>query len=269
MFVLVVDGLNRMFVKAKEGGLLHGLPGSSAIAVTNLQYADDTLIFGCCDVGQACVNKCILACFERWSGLQINFHKSSLVNLGRRNTAFLLIQSIMGCKVQKLPITYLRIPERRGRLIRHDWAPILDKIENQLDGWKSRVSSLGGRLTLINSVLSAMPTYLMSCFIIPKWVRERIDKIRRRILWGGSDKPRRHYNLVALGQVCRPKRRGFGYSGLKDLQLGIHDQVVMEDLIKSKVPCNLCCCQSMVRTGILGDKNLVIDPNYHHLGRTF
>lgn len=65
MFVLVVDCLNRMFVKAKEGGLLHGLPGSSAIAVTNLQYADDTLIFGCCDVGQACVNKCILACFER------------------------------------------------------------------------------------------------------------------------------------------------------------------------------------------------------------
>lgn len=36
MFVLVANGLNRMFVKAKEGGLLHGLPSNSAIAVINL-----------------------------------------------------------------------------------------------------------------------------------------------------------------------------------------------------------------------------------------
>lgn len=47
-------------------------------------------------------------------------------------------------------------------------------------------------------------------------------------------KPRRHYNLVALGQVCRPKRRELGYSGLKDLQLGIHDQVVVEDLTNQR-----------------------------------
>lgn len=41
---------------------------------------------------------------------------------------------------------------------------------------------MGGKLVLLNSFLSAMPTYLISMFILPNWVRERFDKIRRRFL---------------------------------------------------------------------------------------
>lgn len=64
MFVLVVDDFNWMFGKAKHVGLLHGLAGSKPVTFTNLQYTNDTLIFGGGDIGQACTIKCILAFFE-------------------------------------------------------------------------------------------------------------------------------------------------------------------------------------------------------------
>lgn len=162
MFVLVADGLNKMFVKVRKGGLLHGLLGNNAIMVINLQYIDDTLMFGCCDVGQACVIKCILAYFVKQFELQINFHNNSLMNLGRRNIVILFIQSIISCKVEVLSITYLEIPVRMGRLVKKDWNVNFYKLEKRLNGWKAKSLSLGGQLTLVNEVLLAMPTYLIS-----------------------------------------------------------------------------------------------------------
>ncbi len=41
---------------------------------------------------------------------------------------------------------------------------------------------MGGRLTLVNSVLSAIPMYYMSVYKLPSWVEERIAKIREEAL---------------------------------------------------------------------------------------
>ena len=38
-----------------------------------------------------------------------------------------------------------------------------------------RVSSVGGRLVLINSVLSSLPVFMMSFFEVPKGVLKKID----------------------------------------------------------------------------------------------
>lgn len=43
-----------------------------------------------------------------------------------------------------------------------------------------------GRLTLINSILDALPTYMLSLFNILQVVVQRLDKIRRNFLWQGN-----------------------------------------------------------------------------------
>ena len=43
----------------------------------------------------------ILYCFEQWSGLKINFHKSSLVIIGKLGPHGLLIPMIFNCRVEK------------------------------------------------------------------------------------------------------------------------------------------------------------------------
>ena len=47
------------------------------------------------------------------------------------------------------------------------WNPILEKMERRLAGWKLLYLSKGGRVTLIKSTLSNLPTYFLSLSPIP------------------------------------------------------------------------------------------------------
>ena len=67
--------------------------------------------------------------------------------------------------------------------------------------------SKGGRVVLIKSTLSYLPTYLLSLFPIPAEVAKRIEKIQRDFLWVGlNDEAKIH--LVDWDTVCSPISEG-------------------------------------------------------------
>lgn len=45
LFTMVVDGLNMIIEKARDAKLIKGLPASKTTLITNLQYANNTIIF--------------------------------------------------------------------------------------------------------------------------------------------------------------------------------------------------------------------------------
>ena len=67
--------------------------------------------------------------------------------------------------------------------------------------------SYGGRLILINSVLTCMPMFLLSFFEVPVGVRKRLDFYRSRFFWQ-SDELKRKYRLAKWDVICRPKDQG-------------------------------------------------------------
>lgn len=72
----------------------------------------------------------------------------------------------------------------------------------------SRFLSLGGQIVLINSVLSTVPLYQLSLYRMPKWVRRKIDKIKRDFLCEGMRHEVRAYNLITWNKVCNDKKQG-------------------------------------------------------------
>ena len=62
------------------------------------------------------------------------------------------------------------------------WELVVTKVAKRLDGWKCVFLSKGGRLTLIRSVLSSLPTYL-SLFKMPQVINSDIKKLVRDFLW--------------------------------------------------------------------------------------
>ena len=48
-----------------------------------------------------------------------------------------------------------------------DWKMIEERIEKKLSSWIDKQTSIGGRLVLINSILSSLAMFMMS-FLIPK-----------------------------------------------------------------------------------------------------
>lgn len=82
-----------------------------------------------------------------------------------------------------------------------------ERFEKKLTSWKGKLLSYGGRLVLINSVLTSMPMFLLSFFEISVGVRKRLDFYRSRFFWQ-SDEIKRKYKLSRWDIVCRPKEQG-------------------------------------------------------------
>jgi hypothetical protein len=92
-----------------------------------------------------------------------------------------------------------------------------------------------GRLQLTNAVLSALPTFTMCTFLLPKTVIKQIDKYRKHCIWRGSDLNNKKPSKAAWPLVCLPNLEG----GLGVLDLTTQNQsLLMKHLHKffNKLP---------------------------------
>lgn len=151
--------------------------------VSILQYADDTIIFIEHDIAKARNMKLVLCLFEYLSGLKTNFNKSELFCFGKAKEEKDAYRQLFGCEMGSLPFTYLGIPIHHRRLTNKKWKCIEDRFEKRLSCWKGKLMSYGGRLVLINSVLTSLPMFLLSFFEVPVGVRKRLDFQRSRFFW--------------------------------------------------------------------------------------
>jgi hypothetical protein len=91
-----------------------------------------------------------------------------------------------GCKVGNMPFTYLGLPLGTTKPTFHVYSPLLNKIEKRLCG-VNKFLSYNGRLILVNSVFSALPTFYMCSLKIPPQVIKQIDCYRKHCLWSKGD----------------------------------------------------------------------------------
>lgn len=112
------------------------------------------------------------------------------------------------CQVKEFPCTYLGLPLHFKQIRRVDIQPLIDKLGNRLPAWRGSFLTRAGRLHLMTTVLSAMPTYFFMVFALKKWVIKKIDKIGRGFLLKGSDDARGGHCLVCWAKVKRPKSLG-------------------------------------------------------------
>ena len=108
----------------------------------------------------------MLIWFKAGTSLKINLSKLELVPIRVVHNIELLL-SVLGCKQGSLPMKYLGLPLGAKFKNKTIWNPILEKMEKRLAGWKRLYLSNGGKVTLIKSTLSNLPTYFLSLFPIP------------------------------------------------------------------------------------------------------
>lgn len=115
---------------------------------------------------------------------------------------------ILACRQSQFPTIYLGMPLIIRKPTRDLFMPLIKRFESKLEDWKSKLISRGGRLQLVNSVISSIPIYFMACFQLPKWVINRLDRIRRSFLWGKNEENKTGISLLNWGMVCLPKEWG-------------------------------------------------------------
>ncbi|KAL4352748.1 hypothetical protein GQ457_06G007230 [Hibiscus cannabinus] len=193
--------------KKREIKLILSYITVAGLKFSHLQFADDTILFFKPVEGVIANVKRLLRCFEVSSGLKINFDKSCIVGIGVEKELVELLAFQCGCKCGELPFDYLGIPLGADPRKVSTWVPIVERFQSKLSGWRCNSLSFAGRVVLLNSILSSLPIYYLSLFEIPSTVILRLDKIRRKFLWGCTNDKRR-IAIVSWTRVCIPKAKG-------------------------------------------------------------
>ncbi|CAL4903287.1 unnamed protein product [Urochloa decumbens] len=149
-------------------------------------YADDTLVLVRAEEGQVRRLKHLLNTFAAATGLVINYHKSTFVPIHVDPSRAAELAAVLGCPVATFPQSYLGLPLSNKKLP----AAVLDalavKVERCIPSWRVHLPNRGGRLTLVNTVLTAQLTYAAAALLLPKPTIEKVDKPRRGMLWKGA-----------------------------------------------------------------------------------
>uniref|UniRef100_A0A2N9F2D7 Reverse transcriptase domain-containing protein n=1 Tax=Fagus sylvatica TaxID=28930 RepID=A0A2N9F2D7_FAGSY len=210
LFLLVMEILSKILKKVEDSGLIRGFQASRSgvpgLSISHILFADDTMIMCDADPVQLMYLRLAMTCFEASTGLRVNLGKSEIVPVGDV-VNLRVLADILCCRIGSLPMNYLGMPlgsTFKSTLI---WNPIIEKMERRLAGWKRLYLSTGGRLTLLKSTLSSLPTFYLSLFTIPCSIAKRIEQIQRKFLWGGSDDTFKHC-LVKWDTVCSPVSKG-------------------------------------------------------------
>jgi mannosylglycoprotein endo-beta-mannosidase len=156
------------------------------------------------------------------SGLVVNFHKSCLVPINISSERASSLAQDFGCNVGSFPFTYLGLPMGLTKPQVKDYAPLICRIERRMFA-TSQFLSLAGRLQLVNSVISSLPTYYMCTLKLPITIIEIIDKHRKNFLWRVNEFRKKGYNLAAWDLVRRPKDKG----GLGVINLGVQNDALL------------------------------------------
>ncbi|PWA98583.1 ribonuclease H protein [Artemisia annua] len=76
------------------------------------------------------------------------------------------------------------------------WDDTILKLRSRLSKWKVKTLSLGGRLTLLKSVLGASPIYSMSIFKVPRGVLKVMEAIRSGFFNGADQSEKKLLGLL-------------------------------------------------------------------------
>lgn len=112
-------------------------------------------------------------------------------------------------------IKYLGLPELFGRTKKDLFASIVDRIKQRAFCWSSRQLSAAGKFTLLKSILTAIPTFSMTCFLLPVGLCKKIQSILTRFFWDGNDSKRK-ICWISWDNLTKPK--SMGGLGFRDIQ---------------------------------------------------
>eukprot|EP00253_Pinus_taeda_P004599 PITA_04599 len=169
LFLLVVEGLSQLILKAKREGTVKGLEVAVNMFISHLLFVDDILLFSNGNMTEIKELKKILELFMKATGMEVNYKKSQLILEGFNRKEKGQITSILPFDVYKLedPFKYIGFWLKSNAYKKQDWNWLLAKIEARIMHWRFNwISKAGSK----------------EDFVLP-WVTW--EKVERPKEWGG------------------------------------------------------------------------------------
>lgn len=193
LFFICAEVLSCRISLAESQDLIHGVKiCNGAPSISHLFFANDSFIFFKANVAECGVLEDIYSNYEKASCQKINYDKSSVSF--SRNVPFesqrLLAQTLNVERVGKHD-SYLGLPMDISYSKVEAFGSIKEKVKNKLQGWREKSLSTAGKEVLLKAVIQSIPTYLMSCFELPKVICSDVQQLMAKFWWGSKGEERK------------------------------------------------------------------------------
>nr|GEY64785.1 RNA-directed DNA polymerase, eukaryota, reverse transcriptase zinc-binding domain protein [Tanacetum cinerariifolium] len=247
----IFHGLHVAVEDAILVGCFQGVTVGS-LSISHLLFVDDVVFLGEWSRSHIINVVNLIQCFYRVSGLKVNLHKYNLYGMCVSYDEVERLALLTGCNSHRLPFVYLglliaenlygmgvsydeverlalltgcnshRLPfVYLGLLIAENiakqkgWEPIGSKFNIRMSRWKASRLSIGGRTTLLSSVLGALDTYYFSLFPLPKCIIKTLESIRAQFFWGNDDNSYKIPWIAWNSTLASKANGGLGIGSLK------------------------------------------------------
>ncbi|CAN1177768.1 LINE-1 retrotransposable element ORF2 protein [Linum perenne] len=209
LFAICTEGFAGLINHALHQGTLKGVKiGRSTPVISHLFFADDSFLF--LEVNEPTI-RCVQDIFRSYqvmSGQKINLSKSAAFfsnNLPRPLASH--YASMLGVGSIGVQDKYLGLPSLVPRSKRDMFRFVEDKLLEKLAGWKQSCLSPAGKETLIKTVASALPIYVMSCFRLPTSICRKLNSHLARFWWNGQNQSH-PIHWLKWTDLCQSKMTG-------------------------------------------------------------
>jgi mannosylglycoprotein endo-beta-mannosidase len=207
LFILAIDPLQWLLSKATELNAISKLRGRAARLRISM-YADDAVVFLNPIRKDVQTFSEILFRFGQATGLVANMQKSQVAPIRCGNIDLDSILNGVPAVRANFPLKYLGLPLLLGRMRKADIQSIFDKIAARVTGWRGKNMGPAGRSTLVKSVMTTQPIYLLTALKVSKEALGLLDAKRRRFLWAGTGDITGEKCKVNWEKTCLPTVQG-------------------------------------------------------------
>lgn len=176
---MIDDVLSRQICRDVEEKRVEGIRiKRTCPEIYHLFFADYSNFFMKVNERNVRALKMITKSYREASGQKINYDKSCIqFGATTREETRRMVANTMGVREVENTGKYLGFPTSWGRSKREMLWFLKEKIAKKLHSWKTLFLNQEGKETLIKVVITAIPTYLMTLFRLPKTWCEDVTKL--------------------------------------------------------------------------------------------
>lgn len=103
---------------------------------------------------------------------------------------------------------YMGAPLVLSRKPTNGFGDITSKVLLLIKGWRTKHLSQAGKLALINSVTSAIPTHVISVFSLPDETCNKLDSMNNNFFWGKNENNNNKIHFIGWRKITNSNPKG-------------------------------------------------------------
>ena len=189
LFIMCMEVLGFLISRRSKENLWDPVRASrGGQAFSHLFFADDLVLFAKADLWNCTSVHETLDTFCELSGQKVNLNRSKAYfspNISPESREEMC--GVLGIHSTPNLGKYLGFPIKHPGSSSQEFNFVVERVQNKLQGWKTNLLSMAGRVVIAQSILSAIPAYVMKGCMLPTQILNNLDKVSRNFVWGSTE----------------------------------------------------------------------------------